>query len=372
MRCLLVVPSLRRAGAETQAVDLANGLSDNGHDVALFCFESELDQRDRLNPEIKFFHVQRRRKYGFEFVKTLADILEREKIEIVLGVMQFASLIGWLAIRQSRAKPHLVSAIHTTENRGLKEELHDRLVFRWILSRSSAVVFVCEHQRAYWIRKYPGLGRHSYVVYNGVNSEKYDPEAWQSSGHQAKQQFGISKDDFVFSCIAAFRPEKGHDILINAFEPLAGKAQLMLAGEGELKSAAEQLVRQKGIGESVRFLGNLPDVRPLLAVTDATILASTAVETFSIAMLESMAMGVPMIAPRIGGLQEAIVDDATGLLFNVGDQSGLEQHMRNLVGSRHKAKSMGMAARAKVNQTFTIESMVAETEKVFSRVLGQH
>ena len=128
MRCLLIVPSLRRAGAETQAVDLANGLSASGHDVSLFCFESQLDQRDRLNSEIKFFHVQRRRKYGFEFVRALADILERERIEVVHGVMQLASLVGWLAIRQSRAKPRLVSAIHTTENRGLKEELHDRLV----------------------------------------------------------------------------------------------------------------------------------------------------------------------------------------------------------------------------------------------------
>ena len=174
----------------------------------------------------------------------------------------------------------------------------------------------------------------------------------------------------MFSCIAAFRPEKGHDILIDAFEPLAGMALLMLAGEGELRSTAEQLVRQKGIGERVRFLGNLPDVRPLLAVTDATVLASTAVETFSLAMLESMAMGVPMIAPRIGGLQEAIVDGETGLLFQVGDRSGLERNMRNLLESRHKTQSMGLAARAKVKQLFTIESMVAETENVYSRVLG--
>jgi glycosyltransferase involved in cell wall biosynthesis len=368
---LLIVPSLRRAGAETQAVDLANGLSANGHDVSLFCFEAELDQRDRLLPEVKFFRDQRRRKYDFAFVKSLAAILDREGIEIVHGVMQFSSLVGWLAIQQSRSKPLLISAIHTTENRGLKEELHDRCVFRWILARSSAVVFVCEYQRAYWMHKYPGLKQHSWVVYNGVDSKKYDPDPWRSDTHQLRQQFKIGEGDFVFSCIAAFRPEKGHHILIEAFEPLANEALLMLAGEGQLRPTIEQLVRQKGIGDRVRFLGNIADVRPLLAVTDSTVLASTAVETFSIAMLESMAMGVPMIAPKIGGLQEAIIDGETGLVFEIGDKSELASKMRYLTENRVEAQSMGGAGREKVGIRFTIESMVKETEELCVKLLDQ-
>jgi glycosyltransferase involved in cell wall biosynthesis len=366
------VPSLKRAGAETQAIDLANGLSANGHDISLFCFEPEIDQRDRLSSEVRFFHAQRRWKYDLGFVKSLASILEREKIEIVHGVMQFASLVGWLAIQRSRVKPCLISALHTTENRGLKEEFLDRIIFRRILSRSSIVAFVCEHQKAHWVRKYPELEERSCVIYNGVDLEKFSPGTWQPRRNQLRQQFEISEDEFVFSCIAAFRPEKGHDILIDAFEPLAGSAILMLAGDGDLRRATERLVQQKGIGDSVRFLGNLPDVRPLLAVSDATILASTAVETFSIAMLESMAMGVPMIAPRIGGLQEAIVDGETGLLFEIWDRTGLERNLRSLIECRQRTQSMGRAAQERVRQLFTIGQMVAQTEKTYAGMLADH
>ena len=58
--CLIVVPSLMRAGAETQAVDLANGLADRGHLVHLCSFEPQLDQRNRVSEKVKFHHIRRK------------------------------------------------------------------------------------------------------------------------------------------------------------------------------------------------------------------------------------------------------------------------------------------------------------------------
>ena len=106
-----------------------------------------------------------------------------------------------------------------------------------------------------------------------------------------------------------------------------------------------------------------------MEASNATVLASTAVETFSMAMLESMAIGVPMIAPRIGGLSEAIIDTETGLLFPIGDLSALARCMKHVVERPSEAARMGRSARQKVTEEFTLLKMVERSERVLRDVL---
>src|SRR5688500_18358576 len=130
MRCLIVVPSLKRAGAETQAIDLANGLSLSGHVVHLCSFEPQLDQQGRLLDAVTFHHVRRKSKYDWALIRAVTQLIDREEIEVVQGVMQFAALIAWLAARRSARRPPVIAAVHTTINRSAKEELQDRLIYR--------------------------------------------------------------------------------------------------------------------------------------------------------------------------------------------------------------------------------------------------
>lgn len=370
IRCLIVVPALIRAGAETQAIDLANGLAGKGHAIHLCSFEPQLDQRDRIAGSVRFHHVLRRSKYDWTLVQRLAALMDREEIDVVLGVLQFATLAAWLASRRSQRKPRVVAAVHTTINRGLKEEIHDRLLYRRMLRGLPAVVFVCEHQRTHWLRKYPELAPVSRVVHNGVSPERFRLEEFADAGRQLRRTLSIPEQGFVFASIAAFRPEKGHKLLLDAFAEVRDEAWLVLAGEGALRASMEAHARATGLGDRVRFLGSIPDPRPLLAASNATVLASTAVETFSMAMLESMAMGVPMIAPRIGGLPEAIVPDETGLLFPVGDTAELARCLRAVTASPSKAADMGRLAREKLVREFTFAKMVAGTERVLAEALG--
>jgi glycosyltransferase involved in cell wall biosynthesis len=145
--------------------------------------------------------------------------------------------------------------------------------------------------------------------------------------------------------------------LITAFGRLGGDVHLFLAGDGERRAAIELLVESSGLADRVHFLGNVADVRPLLKATDVSVLASTAVETFSIAMLESFAMGVPMVAPDIGGLSEAIFQGRTGWIFPAGDADGLTGLLEQAVHDRERLKAMGGHARALVEQKFSKEVM---------------
>lgn len=364
MRCLLVVPSLIRAGAETQAVDLANGLAARGHTIHLCSFEPQIDQRGRLSDEVQFHHVQRKFKFDLSLISKVAGIIDREGINVVQGVMEFATLVAWLAAKLSDSKPPVVAAIHTTINRGPKQEMHGRLVYRRMLRRLPAVVFVCEHQRDHWIKKYPELLRTSTVVHNGVSPESFRRVDFAEQARQLRADLSISADTFVISCIAGFRPEKGHKLLIDAFSRNHENTCLVFAGDGDLRPEMEAYAEAAGLKNRTRFLGNIPDTRPLIVASNATVLASTAVETFSMAMLESMALGVPMIAPRIGGLPEAIIDGETGLLFPVGDSSALATCIQSVVENDSEAARMGQSAERKVSEEFTFEKMVAGSERV--------
>ena len=124
-----------------------------------------------------------------------------------------------------------------------------------------------------------------------------------------------------------------------------------------------------GLSDRVFFLGNLSDVRPLLSTSNITVLASTAVETFSIAMLESMAMKVPMLASDIGGLSAAIRPGKTGYLTEPGNISELAASLEKMSGDPQAVVDMGERARKLVEGEFSTQAMARETQKVLINTL---
>ena len=223
----------------------------------------------------------------------------------------------------------------------------------------------------YWIGKCAAPNEKSHVIYNGVDVDKFNPDNYSQAGLQFRSKMGIPDTAFVICCIAGFRPEKAHYHIIRGFTALPGHVWLVLAGEGKLRASVEQQVYKAGLDDRVIFTGNLPDVRPLLAASDISLLASTAVETFSLAMLESMSMEVPMIASDIGGLGEAIIPGVTGALFPPGDVTTMHSLLKSMSQDRSLVKEMGVQARNKVISDFSVHVMVKQTEDLLYKVAGR-
>jgi glycosyltransferase involved in cell wall biosynthesis len=329
---LFLIPSLSRAGAEMQAVSLANGLNTANFRKYLLCYRENLDQLSRIKPnEVEFIHAPRKNRVDISLIKKVARIIDQHSIDLIHCTIQHAFLIGWLARFLSIRKPRLVAAIHTTINKSPKGDLFDRWLYSRILKRCDRIVFVCHNQKKYWIDRYPFMVEKSTVVYNGVDPVQFDPNMFVDQGRQLRYRLNIPEKAPVICCIAGFRPEKSHDILIEAFSKIDPASFLLLAGDGEKKHEIQELVKAKKLEKRVRFLGLMPDVRPVLAASDVSVLSSTSVETFSMAMLESMSMQVPMVATDMGGLDEAIKPGETGVLVNAGDPHALAQGIARLI-----------------------------------------
>jgi len=370
IRVLFLVPTLRRAGAETQLVDLANRLDPARFDKTLVAFERNIDQLDRVDrAQIAFYNYVRAHKYDFSMVKRIAELIDRSDIDVIHCTIQISLLVGWLATRLAKRRPKLVVAIHTTVNVNRKFELFDQLLYRWLIGSCERVIFVCWAQAEYWGARYPSVREKSVVIYNGVDLSYFDPDMFRARGVELRRTLSIPEQSPVLACVAGFRPEKGHRFLIEAVAALQERPYLVLAGDGPLRLEVERLARQHGIADRVRFLGEVRDVRPLLAAANISVLASTAVETFSIAMLESMAMEVPMVATDIGGLGEALVSGETGELVPPGDAGELARVLKQILADPGRLKEMGRKCREQVRERFSTDAMARVTENVLGEVV---
>ena len=366
IKILFIVSSLSRAGAETQVVDLINSISNKRFKKYLFTFEKNIDQYDRLDHKnLTFFNYPRKHKLDFSIFKKISNLVDVKEIDIVHCSVQISLFFGWFALKLSKNKPKLIAAIHTTTSKNTKEELYNKILYQWLLRDCNKIIFVCKTQHAHWKNKYPFLSDKSLVIYNGVDTSYFNNVSFIEKGIALKKSLCIPEDSKVICCIAGFRSEKGHDILVEAFSSLRTDAYLVLAGEGILKQSIKDLVKKKGIAHKVKFLGVVRDVRPVLAASDISVLASTSVETFSIAMLESMSMGIPVLATDIGGLSEAIIPGKTGDLVPIGNSGLLRLSIDNMLSKEHRFFRMKNCCRKVVIENFSVKKMALTTEKLF-------
>jgi glycosyltransferase involved in cell wall biosynthesis len=370
IKILFIVPSLARAGAETQIINLINSLSRNRFKPYLLCYLSDLEQLNRLDQKnVTFIHCHRHGKIGLNVFTKIVDLINEEEIDIVHCTMQNSLFYGWFSRLFSKRKVKLVAAIHRTVSQSKLGEISDKYFYRWFLKTCDKIIFVCDTQKEYWIKKYPFLSKISCVIYNGIDTSYFNPDVYKNEKINLRELYNISDNDFVISCIANFRPEKSHEILLKAFSNLKSNTFLFLVGEGRCRPIIEKTVEDNNLSDRVFFLGILKDVRPVLAASDVTAIASTSVETFSMAMLESLSMGVPMVVSNIGGLREAIIPGKTGYLVPVKDWRNYAKALIYFSENKEKAEKMKHNCRELIIQKFSEQSMVKNTEKLFIRAL---
>ncbi len=179
----------------------------------------------------------------------------------------------------------------------------------------------------------------------------------------SRRGLGVSDPDtVVVGCVANFLPVKRHDLLLDAFAPLAAEGlpvSLVLIGDGPLRPAIELRIRELGLSGVVRLHGSEPNPEPLYAGFDLVVQASER-EGLPNALLEAGAAGRPMIATTAGGSGEIVLDGRTGLLVPIGDRDGLTGALRRLVVDAGLRERLGRDARDHVATTFGMNRFVSE------------
>jgi glycosyltransferase involved in cell wall biosynthesis len=202
------------------------------------------------------------------------------------------------------------------------------------------------------------------VGYNAVEIERFGgpPPAG------LREQIGGDAERPLVLTPARLDEQKGHPVLLRAAAELPG-VDFVLAGEGPERAGLEALAGELGIAERVHFLGYRDDIPQLLAACDVFALPSL-YEGSSLAVLEAMASGRPVVSSAIGGTDELIDDGVDGLLVAPGDAAGLASALRRLLDDAELRKAFAERARRRVERDFTPAAMTQRVEAIYGELLA--
>jgi glycosyltransferase involved in cell wall biosynthesis len=213
------------------------------------------------------------------------------------------------------------------------------------------------------------------VIRNGVDMTRF---AGAPAGARIRHELGIPADARLVAVVSRLTRLKGIEHFLRAaaaLKPRHPDVRFLIVGETsppdpaylqELQGLAEAL----GIASQVTFTGRRSDVPDILGAADVAVMPSLN-EALSNALLESMAAGAPVVATRVGGTPEALTDGETGLLVPPGDAAAIAAAVSRLLDDRELACRLGRAARARIDDQFSVGRMVSATENLYGELLAR-
>jgi len=364
-RVIFVTASLGHGGAERHAVALMNRLAERGHQCHAVYIKNSGDLLDRVRLRdggtVRCLGAER-----YLDMRALADFathISRIGPSVIVAANPYALMYSRLALRRAGVHAPLVVTFHTTLLLSAKERLQ-MLYYRPFFWTADCMVFVCERQRRYWLRR-GVFSRRNELIHNGVDTEEFCDRWSPEERGRLRGALGFSDADFVIGISALLRPEKNHVQLVEAVATLrkmGRPARALMIGDGEMRGAIEARARELNVESDVVITGLQQEIRPYIAACDAMALCSFT-EAFSLAAIEAMAFCRPVVHSDVGGAAEMILPGENGFLFPVGDTEALVDRLTRLL-NRSDRERMGRKAREMVEARFSERAMVDRYERM--------
>jgi glycosyltransferase involved in cell wall biosynthesis len=250
-------------------------------------------------------------------------------------------------------------------DREVKRNWRTRLIYRRLVDRAVAIS--------------PAVSRR--LLDAGVPAERVitipsvvDPRSVRTEADRERTRaaLGVAPEAFVLLSLVSLVKRKGIDVLLRALSAMraaeAERTVLLVGGEGPEHEPLEVLAEELGLSARVTFLGRRTDKAELLAACDAFVLPSRQ-EGLGVAALEAMAAGRAVVASRVGGLGETVLDEGTGLLVPPGEPEALARALDRLLEEPELRERLGAAGPARVEDGHLPEQMVAAYEKLYREIL---
>ncbi len=334
-KILFIISSLTFGGAEKQTIDLINHLDASKIDL-FFCY---LKRIEHLKKEINqtqmsgLFCLDKKRKFDINVLLKLRRLIQNIQPEIIICINLYPTFYVNLVKFFFHLKYRFILVFHTTAIFNLYHILIHRFIYKNLMKNCDDIVFVCKNQMDYWIKKYNINKNLCQYIYNGIDLDYFTYRLSSVEKLQLRNQLNIKHDEVIICICAAMRFEKKHTDLISAGKLLVDKGlkvKILIIGDGPEKLKIEKHIKQFDMDKWVIFVGFQCDVRPYVAISDMLVICSIS-ETFSIAILEAMALGKAIIASDIGGASEQVKDGDNGFLFSAGDVWALANCLERMI-----------------------------------------
>jgi glycosyltransferase involved in cell wall biosynthesis len=326
----------------------------------------------------------------------LADELTRQGIPVTicdesrLGTMRlFRAVTKHLAelrphiLHSHRYKEHVLAALARPEShnrltvqtyhgleeklpgwRGLKVRLYNAINVAVAKATADGVVGVSSEITSILKRRYPSA--HVRCIRNGIDLHRVVATRERSA---MRARMDVQADTFVVGTVGRLMPIKGFEYLIEAFalglrQRNEQESKLVIVGEGPLRSALEQCASSHGVSQHVRFLGMRSDVYDLMRAFDVFVLSSLH-EGVPMVLLEAMALGVPIVATRVGGIPEILEDGREAMLVPAQDPEAIARAIAVLAEACELRTRFARSAQSRAEGQFSIEVSATSMREMY-------
>lgn len=235
-----------------------------------------------------------------------------------------------------------------------------------MLSRWTDVLITINHEDYKLAKKKFKMKKLTYVPGIGIDTQREGLS--QKEKEEKRKELGIPQDAFLITNAAEFTPNKNQKTVIEAIEQLHNpNIYFVMCGIGEKKAELEQYVKEHGLEEHIRFVGFRNDLHEILQASDCFVLSSFR-EGLSVALMEAMAEGLPVVCGRIRGNVDLIKDGKGGILVSPENKEDYEAAFRKLYEMKQKEfqkfENIGLNNRNKV-EAFSKETVDPIMKKVY-------
>jgi glycosyltransferase involved in cell wall biosynthesis len=353
-------------GAERQIYELAKGLDKGRYNVTIASLECVGQAPRHLIEAIhcRFVGFRVKRIYGLSgLIQGIRfwRYLRRERIDII-QTYHFSSDIWGTVVARLAGVKYIIS---NRRDMGFWRSQRHIITYKWVNRWVNKIVAVSESIKRLVMSEENVPEEQIAVIYNGI---AMDQKIGINEKDFIRRETGVSDDDVVIMHVANFTPVKGHAYLINAMAGVVAeypKAKLVLIGEGLLYERLIGLVEQNNLKKQVVFLGKRADARRLLTIADICVLPSVS-EGMSNAILEYMAASKPVVATRVGGNPELVVDGKTGILVDKENSTRIKEALLPLIQDGTMRHQMGKAGLKRIMDRFQMPNMIAAYDHLFA------
>lgn len=366
MRVMHILDSLNRGGVEILALDICRNARANGLDLTFVATGGGDLEDDFRRSGVEFIRLQRRLPVDPQVVTRLREIIKQRNFHVVHCYQAVEGLHVYLATLGTRTKRIL-------SFQGYAPDAKNRWTLNFLARRMDANVAPSKDFLS-TLKNREGfdISRNFHVVYNAVDAKRLRP-----AGDGLRAELGLAHPNILLGMVGNFYPDARKDqmTVCKALPELfrqVPNAHFAFVG-GYLGAGAqlyEDCVRycaQRQIAGRTHFLGKRPDIPEVLDALDIFVF-STLKDTFGIAAVEAMLMGLPVVVSDIGALLEVTGDGEYAATFRTGDAADLAGKLTELCRDEHRRNDLGGKGKDWATTHFSIEAHIASLIKLYNQI----
>lgn len=376
-RILFLGSQMEVAGAQRVMLSQARWFAAQGYELSAVFFYDKQGLADQWQAENPFpvFHLNAWRYGGFALANYFRAFLGMIKLWRILrhsfDVIEsftpqsnvLAMPVAWLAGVPIRIPTHHGFIENSS---GMLARVHGWMVNSWL---SSKMVAVSEQVRIYAMEREKIEASKIVVIENGIEALGNDAFDEQKRD-RLREDLGIEKDGFMALTTGRLTIQKGHTVLLKAIainKRSLANCRFVFAGEGPQRAALEAEAKELGVDQMVGFLGVRSDIPELLQSADLFVQPSLW-EGLSLAMLEALLAGSPVLASKVEGVVDVIESGKSGKLVEPGNEEELGQAILELLENPDMRKKLGQAGRQHAKAHYSIERMSRQYESLIQQL----